>query len=604
MNAPAAPHLKLLDPEQIVPSTTAMQAKRRARFKQEALEELAASVRALGVLEPVLVRPQAYCEAGPLYELIAGERRWRAAQIAGVQVPAIVRELDDDQVLEVQIVENLQREGLHELEEAEGYEELLKRGMSAEEIAHKVGKSRSYVYGRLKLCALCEELREALYAGAISASIALEIARYVSSEPLQKQALREVLRLEDDEHWSNAAEAEQGLETMSYREAREHIRYRYTLDLAGAPFDVDDPDLVPAAGSCFNCPKRTGAQPELFGDAGADVCTDPDCFAGKRSALAARKLVEAKSAGREVIAGKDAERLAPYDRLSAAGAVVGLHEVYDHSDNGEPRTYRDLLGDTPVETKLLQLPQSGDVVEVVERKALQAALEQLGVAPKIGSGGDDWRERQRKEEEKAKRDTEKRRRIFLAIREVPRILDRDDLVLICEAFARRAAGIGAVVDAWGWREAHEVGVSIFDHIDKQIAQLDLEQLPRLLLDLALAGEIEVRTYNPEPATRLLATAERYGIEVDKIRKAVDVEAREAAKQKKARATKKAEAEKRKAQREAKQQAAQAQLEAAAGKSGDGELVVETRNAAEDPAPEVKPKRKRKAKASSASEASA
>ena len=130
------------------------------------LQEMADSVRKHGVLQPVLLRPAAGATAGaPLYELIAGERRWRASQIAGVAtVPALLREMDDLQVIELMLIENLQREDLHELDEAQGYDRLLRKSngpqslrgfATVDDLAERVGKSRSYIVQRLTLLKLC-----------------------------------------------------------------------------------------------------------------------------------------------------------------------------------------------------------------------------------------------------------------------------------------------------------------------------------------------------------------------------------------------------------------------------------------------------------------
>lgn len=144
------------------PSTTHVQAQRRERFDSKALKELAETVREVGVLEPILVRTLS-TEPTVIYEIVAGERRWRAAQAAGHEtLPGVVRELTDAQVLHLQLIENLQREELHALDEAEGFGELLKHhGYTVEKLADQVSKPRGYVYGRLKLLALCPSARQA-----------------------------------------------------------------------------------------------------------------------------------------------------------------------------------------------------------------------------------------------------------------------------------------------------------------------------------------------------------------------------------------------------------------------------------------------------------
>ena len=160
----------------------------RRHFDQAALEELAASVRKQGLLQPLLVRPK-----GDAYELVAGERRYRAAQLAGLQeVPVIVRDLDDRQALELALVENLQREDLNPLEEALGYQRLLDLGHSQAQVAEAVGKARSTVTNALRLLQLDEESRDQLAAGRISAGHAR--ALLMAPEAERSQLLRRIVK--------------------------------------------------------------------------------------------------------------------------------------------------------------------------------------------------------------------------------------------------------------------------------------------------------------------------------------------------------------------------------------------------------------------------
>ena len=129
----------------------------RTQFKKEEIEELAASIEKDGLLQPILVRRI----ADGTYQIIAGERRWRAARMAGLtQVPAIVIEADDRKAMELAMIENLQREDLNPMEEAEGYQTLMQQyNMTQEETAQRVGKSRSAVANALRLLNLCPPVR-------------------------------------------------------------------------------------------------------------------------------------------------------------------------------------------------------------------------------------------------------------------------------------------------------------------------------------------------------------------------------------------------------------------------------------------------------------
>lgn len=136
----------------------------RKSFDEKALAELAASIADKGILQPLLVRPLAEG-----FEIVAGERRYRAAQRAGLaSVPAVVKDLDDQATLEVAIIENLQREDLTPIEEAEAFRQLLDFGMTQAAVAKAVGKSRSAVANTLRLLQLSENARRALAEGAIS----------------------------------------------------------------------------------------------------------------------------------------------------------------------------------------------------------------------------------------------------------------------------------------------------------------------------------------------------------------------------------------------------------------------------------------------------
>jgi ParB family chromosome partitioning protein len=163
----------------------------RHGFPEEDLEELAASIRKHGVLQPILVSER---EPG-LYVLVAGERRWRAARRAGLDsVPAVIRErLDEDHHLELALVENLQRRDLTPLEEARAYEQLrASLGLSQAEIAGRVGINRSTVANSLRLLKLPDEVQELVERGALSAGHARALLAFADAEEQQRWARRAV----------------------------------------------------------------------------------------------------------------------------------------------------------------------------------------------------------------------------------------------------------------------------------------------------------------------------------------------------------------------------------------------------------------------------
>ncbi len=161
----------------------------RKHFEESKLEELAASIREHGIIEPILVRRE-----GGSYRILAGERRWRAAQRAGLkEVPAVVREASDREAFELALVENLQREDLNAIEEAEAYEILVTdHSLTQEEIAKRVGKERSSVANALRLLKLPETVRDAVRDGQLDMGHARALLGLDGDEAIRKAAERAI----------------------------------------------------------------------------------------------------------------------------------------------------------------------------------------------------------------------------------------------------------------------------------------------------------------------------------------------------------------------------------------------------------------------------
>ena len=164
----------------------------RKLFDEEHLQTLADSIAEHGLLQPLAVR-----DMGGYYQIIAGERRWRACRLAGIEeVPVVIIEADEKKVMELAMVENLQRQDLNPMEEAEGYYTLIHEfGLSQEQAAEKVGKSRPAVANALRLLSLSEELKELVVDGKLTAGHARAILS-LSSEKLQKVAAQKVIALQ------------------------------------------------------------------------------------------------------------------------------------------------------------------------------------------------------------------------------------------------------------------------------------------------------------------------------------------------------------------------------------------------------------------------
>jgi ParB family chromosome partitioning protein len=179
----------------------------RRSFDPADLEDLSRSIRQHGIVQPVMVR-----SAGDdRYEIIAGERRWRAAQMAGlVDIPVIVRDVDDRTALEIAIVENVQRADLNALEEAQGYEQLIAQyGYTQNDLGEVIGKSRSHVANSLRLLKLPDEVRQMLAEGALSAGHARAIVSTSDPVGLAQKIAGEGLSVRDAEKLAQR-DAEQG----------------------------------------------------------------------------------------------------------------------------------------------------------------------------------------------------------------------------------------------------------------------------------------------------------------------------------------------------------------------------------------------------------
>ncbi|MGD2134187.1 MAG: ParB/RepB/Spo0J family partition protein [Maricaulaceae bacterium] len=181
----------------------------RKRFDDKDLQELTDSIKEKGLIQPILVRPIKGLDA---YQIVAGERRWRAAQRAELRdVPVVVRELDDQEVLEISIIENVQRADLNAIEEARGYRALMDEfGHTQEDIAKVIGKSRSHVANTMRLLALPPRVRDMVYEGKLSAGHARAIATAPNAESLADKILEAGLTVREAENLARQAHEEAG----------------------------------------------------------------------------------------------------------------------------------------------------------------------------------------------------------------------------------------------------------------------------------------------------------------------------------------------------------------------------------------------------------
>lgn len=357
----------------------------RKSFPEDALQELATSIKSQGVMQPIVVRLVVdlaeHDFTTPAYEIVFGHRRSRAAALAGLDsVPVIIRELDDEAASIAQVHENTKRADVTALEEADSFEHLRKtHGMSADAIAAAVGKSRSYVYGRLKLASVAPAVREACERQGLSPETALDLAR-MPGAALQTAALKQIR----DKMIENPS---QPVMWLSVRESRRRVESLYTTRLGEkAKFDPTDPELQ--GGACTTCPRRAGNAPDLAA-LPEDTCTDPDCFGEKTAQHQLRikqahqgRVDAAKMLGLPVIEGQEA--LTIWAR-NYAGCLIGYTaagEMVDEDDAPEHGTFAEVLltmPDAPKTTLIWNPHDATDLQEYLSDADVAAVLKHLGL---------------------------------------------------------------------------------------------------------------------------------------------------------------------------------------------------------------------------------
>ncbi|MEO1013439.1 MAG: ParB/RepB/Spo0J family partition protein, partial [Bacteroidota bacterium] len=246
----------------------------RKSFKVQDISELADSIAKVGLLQPITVRP-----SGSKFVIVMGERRYRACKmLKWKSIPCMVREIEEDAILEVQIIENLQRKDVEPVEEAEAIA-MLKTKFTPEEIANRIGRNKKFVYGRIKLSELIEGFKPFVRSKEMTLSLAVTVASF---PPEQQHMILEGMGQEFKERFVQNACNKQA------------------FDLAFAPFKTDDAKLVAKVGACKLCPFNSANQGSLFGD-GKQICTKSSCYVTKKTKTLLNLIEEVKKDGRLLI---------------------------------------------------------------------------------------------------------------------------------------------------------------------------------------------------------------------------------------------------------------------------------------------------------------
>jgi len=488
----------------------------RRTYNQAAMDELVESVRAAGVMQPILVRPNdpdggapgaSATLTGHAWQVVYGHRRFLAAQAAGLtHIPAMIRPLNDEEAARCQAVENLQREDLTALDEAQGYAAYIEaHRITRDELAARIGKSRTHVYKRLALAHLVPEAAQALQDGKMQAEVATLIARVPPK--LQAKALATLEGRDPDRDYK-----------WTYRRFRAELLDKFSLDLKGAIFDTQDAVLVELAGACTACPKRSGMTPEIFGDiiegddsmyqvrskGSADICTDPDCFATKKKAHLVLEAAKLTAKGATVVTGTAAKNATDASG-NVKGSYIALSEVRAE--------LKKIADDKKPVIVTIQDPRDGKTYKAVKR----ADLADSGVkVEKHAKVEDKWRADAAKASAKRTENEGKAKVLTVQYRAL-----LDQVRAAAAATTRTAFDLQLVARAaWEGVEYNdrELMAELYDfksskQLEKTFGQMDMDALARFCMDCALVSKVRVHAYSIDSKPEsLLQAAKHYGID--------------------------------------------------------------------------------------------
>lgn len=280
----------------------------RKTFSIEALHEMADTMRQVGVQQPLKVRPLPMMAGAEHYdyEIIFGHRRYRAAKLAELErVPCMVEEMTDEQADKIRLIENIQREDVTPVEEADALVRLSeKHKVNANALGKIIGISRTGVYNRMKLANAHPAVREKCQAGVFGGEIATAIARLPVS--IQQAAIKKVMTQQPDPE-----KGPQGTKmvALSFRDAQLALKREFTIKLVDASFDRSEPSGdLPACSACDQCSDNNEA---LHADFGPEICIDESCFDAKSLAHTEVAVAEARAKGLTVIEGEEALKIMP-----------------------------------------------------------------------------------------------------------------------------------------------------------------------------------------------------------------------------------------------------------------------------------------------------
>lgn len=492
----------------------------RRHFDEAKLTQLAANVKLIGVRSPLLVRalkkgsPWLDATADLLtadaFEIASGHRRYRAAKMAGIEnVPAVIQSMTDDAFIETLSVEILQHEDVHALDEAAAYRDLLKRpGYDAHVISARTGKEVPYVQRRLSLLRLITEAQKAFMDGSINLAMALIVARLTVED--QRAALK---RLLSTDSWSGI---------RSSRQLQKWVTEDLMLPLGKAPFDTDDPDLVPVAGSCKECSKRTGYMPDLFPDIEAkDTCTDHRCYGAKKSAFLLVKIrqIAADAKGAEpVLVSRSYEGAKP--EPYAGRPVIAKGRYTEVKKSKKPACE---FQKTAVVVRGAE--EVGATIEICTNPRCPV---HAGSSRQIANASP--KELAAREKEEFEEKVESSLRLALIDRTMrkfdsQKMMVEDFRLLAVLAFARFAQGDARKAMSKARTGKEEAYLQEGSALRAWIGRKTLADLEQLIFEAALYDGLDFYPEEEDDPDELLLAAKRWGVDVDALRREIEADLR-------------------------------------------------------------------------------
>jgi ParB family transcriptional regulator, chromosome partitioning protein len=491
----------------------------RRAFDEAKLRELADNIKVHGVLQAILVRPFPDGADGT-YELVAGTRRFRASKLAGKStIPATVRDLTDAECREIQLIENLQRADIHALDEALGYRALRDinpDSYTVEAIAATVGKSPSYVKGRLSLADLIPAVQTAFYDGKLTVAHALEIARLQPKD--QEHALMECF---PNHRSAGSILKDRKAEALTVHQLRDWIESEIHLDLKNAPFDSEDANLLPSAGACSACPKRTGNNPLLFPEIrNRSLCTDPACYQAKVQAFVQLRVGPLVKEGRQPV--QISERPSWQAHTKAPNTLYEGQYRRAEREGECPNTQAAVIVDGR---------KAGTVLHVCADETCKThrQFSHYEISPQE-------REQRRKLAFAVRVQKESRSRILQAVREkLPAALARADFEMVALDYFRRLGHDNhhRLFQVYGWEEKKAKtswGGNTVDHeklTEARVHAMTTADLNRFLVMCSVVPDLYCPGYRSAEAlskeANLMQTAHRYKVDGPKITAKVTAE---------------------------------------------------------------------------------